>query len=59
METRALDSWMSAKGRKTRGKRMRPNSAMEVKMEAGVKESGDTAGGGSEGEGRASGRGGW
>ena len=50
MDTRAFDSWMSAKGKMMRGKRMRPNSAIEVKMEAGVKPAGLTAGwGGSRG----------
>ena len=42
METRALVSWMSAKGRKTRGKRMREKREMEVKMVAAVKEEGTT-----------------
>lgn len=40
METSALVSWTSAKGRKMSGKRMREKYAMEVKMRAGVNESG-------------------
>ncbi len=43
METSALDSWMSAKGRKTSGKRIKLKSEMEVKMEAGVKLLGEAA----------------